>query len=85
MPSYVQESLRPVIEYDRANRGDLVTLLWALVKHPGNRTRAAQPSLLSRSVFYHRVAPIDDLLEVDLAVGATVTALHGLRSTGDLG
>ena len=85
MQGYVQESLRPVIEYERANRGDLVTLLWARVNHPGNRTYAAQPSLLSRSVLYQRVAPIDDLLEGDLAVGTTVTALHDPRSTGGLG
>jgi purine catabolism regulator len=36
-------------------------------------------------VFYQRVALIEDLLGVDLADGATVTALHaalfGLRST----
>ena len=83
--SYVQESLRPLIDYDRANRGDLVTVLWAYVNHPGNRTRAAQASLLSRSVFYQRVALIEDLLDVDLTDGATVTALHaalfGLRTT----
>jgi len=83
--SYVQESLRPLIDYDRANHGDLVTVLWAYVNHPGNRTRAAQASLLSRSVFYQRVALIEDLLDVDLTDGATVTALHaalfGLRTT----
>jgi purine catabolism regulator len=83
--SYVQESLRPLIDYDRTNGGDLVRVLWAYVNSPGNRSRAAQASLLSRSVFYQRVALIEDLLGVDLADGATVTALHaalfGLRST----
>lgn len=84
--NYVQESLHPLIDYDRANGGDLLNVLWAYVNHPGNRSRAAQSSLLSRSVFYQRVALIEDLLGVDLADGATVSALHaalvGLRGTG---
>ena len=47
-----------------------------MLAHPGNRTAAASASHLSRSVFYQRIALIEDLLGVDLDDGETQTALH---------
>ncbi|WP_241702298.1 PucR family transcriptional regulator [Leifsonia shinshuensis] len=76
LQEYSERMLRPLIEYDLANDGDLVEVLRAYLSHPGNRTRAAAASHLSRSVFYQRIALIEDLLSLDLDDGETVGALH---------
>ena len=47
-----------------------------MLAHPGNRTAAASASHLSRSVFYQRIALLEELLGVDLDDGETQTALH---------
>ena len=60
----------------RTRGGDLLDVLEAMLAHPGNRTAAASASHLSRSVFYQRIALIEDLLGVDLDDGETQTALH---------
>lgn len=73
---HVERMLRPVIEYDLKNSGDLVDVLTAVVSHPGNRTKAAAASHLSRSVFYQRLAVIEEILGVDLDDGETLSALH---------
>ncbi|MET4156822.1 PucR family transcriptional regulator [Agromyces sp. PvR057] len=71
-----ERMLAPLIEYDLARDGDLLTVLGAMLAHPGNRTAAAGASHLSRSVFYQRLALIGDLLGVDLDDGEVLTALH---------
>jgi purine catabolism regulator len=71
-----ERMLAPLIEYDLARDGDLLDVLGAMLAHPGNRTAAAAASHLSRSVFYQRLALIQDLLGVDLDDGETQTALH---------
>lgn len=71
-----ERMLAPLIEYDLARDGDLLTVLGAMLAHPGNRTAAAAASHLSRSVFYQRLALIGDLLGVDLDDGEALTALH---------
>lgn len=71
-----ERMLRPLIEYDLAHDGDLIDVLAAYLAHPGNRTRAAASSHLSRSVFYQRIALIEDLLGADLDDGETLSALH---------
>ena len=71
-----ERMLAPLIEYDLARGGDLLTVLGAMLAHPGNRTAAASASHLSRSVFYQRLALIGDLLGVDLDDGEELTALH---------
>ncbi|GAA1964811.1 PucR family transcriptional regulator [Agromyces allii] len=78
-PRLLQHSermLAPLIEYDLARDGDLLSVLGAMLAHPGNRTAAAGASHLSRSVFYQRIALIGDLLGVDLDDGEVLTALH---------
>jgi len=71
-----ERMLAPLIEYDLARGGDLLTVLGAMLAHPGNRTAAASASHLSRSVFYQRLALIGDLLDLDLDDGEALTALH---------
>ena len=76
LQAHSEQMLRPLIEYDLELDGDLLAVLLAYVSHPGNRTKAAAASHLSRSVFYQRIALIEDLLDVDLDDGETVSALH---------
>ncbi|MET0783034.1 MAG: helix-turn-helix domain-containing protein, partial [Leifsonia flava] len=76
LQAHSEQMLRPLIEYDLEVDGDLLAVLLAYVSHPGNRTKAAAASHLSRSVFYQRIALIEDLLDVDLDDGETVSALH---------
>jgi purine catabolism regulator len=76
MLEHTEQMLRPLIEHDLATGGDLVEVLRAYLTHPGNRTRAAAASHLSRSVFYQRIALIEELLGMDLDDGETVAALH---------
>ena len=71
-----ERMLAPLIAFDERNDGDLVRVLDAMLTHPGNRTAAARAALLSRSVFYQRLALIAELLDVDLDDGETQTALH---------
>lgn len=71
-----ERMLTPLIEYDLHRGGDLLDVLGAMLAHPGNRTAAASASHLSRSVFYQRIALIQDLLGVDLDDGEVLTALH---------
>lgn len=71
-----ERMLAPLIEHDLARDGDLLDVLGAMLAHPGNRTAAASASHLSRSVFYQRIALIQELLGVDLDDGETQTALH---------
>lgn len=76
MLEHSEQMLRPLIEHDLANDGDLLEVLRAYLSHPGNRTRAAAASHLSRSVFYQRIALIEELLGMDLDDGETIGALH---------
>ena len=76
LQEHSEQMLRPLIEYDLANGGDLLEVLRAYAAHPGNRTRAAAASHLSRSVFYQRIALIEGLLGMDLDDGETLSALH---------
>ncbi|WES62980.1 PucR family transcriptional regulator [Microbacter sp. GSS18] len=71
-----ERMLAPLIVHDLGRGGDLLDVLEAMLAHPGNRTAAASASHLSRSVFYQRIALIEELLDVDLDDGETQTALH---------
>lgn len=76
LQAHSEQMLRPLIEYDLDNGRDLLSVLQAYASNPGNRTKAAASSHLSRSVFYQRIALIEDLLGADLDDGETVSALH---------
>ncbi len=71
-----ERMLAPLIEHDLARSGDLLDVLAAMLAHPGNRTAAASASHLSRSVFYQRIALIQELLGSDLDDGEVQAALH---------
>lgn len=71
-----ERMLAPLIVHDLTRTGDLLDVLEAMLAHPGNRTAAASASHLSRSVFYQRIALIEELLGADLDDGETQTALH---------
>jgi len=73
---HTELTLQPLIEYDMARDGDLLAVLTSYLAYPGNRTRAAAASHLSRSVFYQRIALISELLGVDLNDGEVFSALH---------
>lgn len=84
---FAADALGPLLDHDAAagpgHSGDLVRVLEAYLAHPTNRSLAAQEARLSRSVFYQRLALIEDLLAVDLADGGTIAslavALHARR------
>ncbi|MBN9174712.1 MAG: helix-turn-helix domain-containing protein, partial [Microbacterium sp.] len=71
-----ERMLAPLVDHDLARGGDLLDVLGAALSHPSNRTAAASASHLSRSVFYQRLALIEELLGADLDDGETQTALH---------
>ena len=87
---FVDSVLGPVLDHDRGrgpgHTGDLTEVLAAYLATPTNRSLAATRARLSRSVFYQRLALIEELLGVDLSDGGTITTLtvaltaHGLHS-----
>lgn len=76
LPAFVAMTLGPVLAWDAKNSGDLLQVLRAYLRHPGNRTAAAAESHLSRSVFYQRLALIEEVLAADLSAGETISALY---------
>lgn len=76
---FAEHTLAPLLEHDRGggtgHSGDLQQVLQAYLAHPTNRSLAAQRARLSRSVFYQRLALIEELLGVDLADGETIATL----------
>lgn len=76
---FALDALGPLIAHDAAagtgHAGDLLRVLAAYLEHPTNRSLAAQRARLSRSVFYQRLALIEELLGVDLADGGTIATL----------
>lgn len=76
MQQFAQRVLGDLLEADRAQRSDLIRALRAYVAHPTNRSDAAQAANLSRSVFYQRIARIEEILDVDLTDGTTIATLY---------
>lgn len=73
---FARETLAPLVEYDRRRDGDLIRVLGSVLEHPTNRSAAAQAANLSRSVFYQRIAQIEELLGQDLSNGTTIATLR---------
>jgi purine catabolism regulator len=67
--------LAPLIDYDRQNNADLVRVLDAYTRNPTNRSDAAKAANLSRSVFYQRIALIEEVLGTDISDGITLATL----------
>lgn len=76
---YAAHTLGPLLAHDAGSgpghTGDLIDVLRAYLDHPTNRSLAAQRARLSRSVFYQRLALIEELLDVDLTDGTTIATL----------
>ncbi|WP_449283098.1 PucR family transcriptional regulator [Leucobacter sp.] len=76
---FAADALAPLLEHDAAtgagHSGDLLRVLRAYLEHPTNRSLAARRARLSRSVFYQRIALIEELLGVDLADGSVIATL----------
>lgn len=74
--AHAERMLAPILTDPRARAGDLLDVLSALLAHPSNRTAAAEAAHLSRSVFYQRIALLEDLLDVDFDDGEQAAAVH---------
>lgn len=79
LQEFAADALGPLLVHDRdtgpGHSGDLIRVLAAYLAHPTNRSLAAQRARLSRSVFYQRIALIEELLGADLADGETIASL----------
>lgn len=73
---YVERVLGSLLAHDARHGTDLLQVLTAYLQSPGNRTRAAAGSHLSRSVFYQRLAVIEKLLDRSLEDGQTIATLY---------
>lgn len=76
---FARETLGPLIDHDAVagpgHSGDLLLVLRSYLEQPTNRSLAAGRARLSRSVFYQRLALIEDLLGVDLTDGTVIATL----------
>ena len=73
---FPERILGPVLLHDARTGSDLLRTLLAYLKHPTNRTLAAAESHLSRSVFYQRLAVIEELLGRRLDDGQELATLQ---------
>lgn len=62
---YIQNNLKPVIDYDRQNNSDLIKTLDILVKTNFNVTHAAQLLYVHRNTMIQRIGRLQNLLGVD--------------------
>ncbi|MHA7157786.1 PucR family transcriptional regulator [Glutamicibacter endophyticus] len=78
-----QQHLEPLLTLNPTRRDDYIRVLESYLTHPTNRSKAAEHSHLSRSVFYQRLGDLEKLLQLDLGSSATLTilslALHVYR------
>lgn len=75
MDVFTEDVLGPLLDHDARHGSDLLPALEGYLRHPGNRSRAARESHLSRSSFYQRLDQIEALLGRDLRDGGAVAAL----------
>jgi len=76
LQAFLDRTLGVLLQHDATKGTDLLPVLRAYLTQPGNRTKAAANSHLSRSVFYQRLELIEDLLGVDLADGEVIAGLQ---------
>ncbi|AJT40444.1 PucR family transcriptional regulator [Psychromicrobium lacuslunae] len=76
LQAFVELTLGKILSWDAQHSGDLLEVLRAYLRHPANRTEAAAGSHLSRSVFYQRLALIEEILAVDLSSGEVISTLY---------
>jgi purine catabolism regulator len=74
-----RELVRPLVEYDRERRSDLVRTLQAYFAASANASEAADQMFLHRNSMLYRLARIQDLTGLDLKdPGATLALQLGL-------
>lgn len=76
LQAFVERTLAPLLENDRRTGKDMLGVLRAFLRHPDNKSRAAQEAHVSRPAFYGRLTAIEQLLDVDLRSAETRTSLH---------
>lgn len=70
-----QHHLAPILALKPERRDDYLRALESYLTYPTNRSKAAEHSHLSRSVFYQRLGDLEKLLEVDLGSSSALTIL----------
>lgn len=73
---FSRERIGPLLEYDRLRRASLTATLTAYCRNAGRKAETARALGIERQSLYHRLKRIDELLDVDLASGDTLTELH---------
>lgn len=76
LQAFVERTLGALLEHDRRTGGDLLTVLGAYLDHADNKSAAAQAAHLSRPALYERLATIERVTGVSLAVGESRASLH---------
>jgi PucR family transcriptional regulator, purine catabolism regulatory protein len=76
LQAFVERELGPLLEHDQRHGGDLAAVLRAYLDHGRNKSAAADAFHLSRPAFYHRLATIERVLEVDLDSVESCLSLH---------
>ena len=82
---FTELQLRPLIERDSRGQAKLMPTLAAFCRHGGRKAETARALHIERQSLYHRLARIEETLEVDLSDGETVLGLYlALRASRHL-
>jgi purine catabolism regulator len=73
---FSDERLGPLRELPGERGKDLLDTLEAYLHSGGRKTEAAAALEIERQSLYHRLARIEEVLDVDLRDGDTILALH---------
>jgi PucR family transcriptional regulator, purine catabolism regulatory protein len=73
---FAESRLAPLVEHDRRRKAELLPTLAALCRHGGRKAETARALHIERQSLYHRLARIEELLDVDLSDGETLLDLH---------
>jgi PucR family transcriptional regulator, purine catabolism regulatory protein len=73
---FVEETIGPLIQYDREHSTELVRTIEAYLHEHGNNSRAAQALFIHRNTLANRLERIAEVLRVDLDDPETLLAVH---------
>jgi purine catabolism regulator len=76
LQTFIERELGELIAYDEAHGTDLIEVLGAYLAAGGNKSVAAREVSLSRPAFYHRMAKIEAVANMDLESPESRTSLH---------
>lgn len=76
LQSFVERQLGALLDAQPQDRNRLLDTLTAYLQAGGRKTAAANRAHVSRSVFYDRLARLQDVLGVNLADAEQTTSLH---------